>query len=135
MKCSIVLLGLVFCLCLPGQAQTTRQSAQTTQVAANGQQPPAPEARQQPASQAEQSLTVTGCVDERNGHYVLRDEQSGQLLSLQAPGENEDTWFARFVGHKAQASGTKSSETLSVTSVKMVADMCGPARSMASDGK
>jgi hypothetical protein len=105
MKCSIVLLGLLFC-----------NSAKTTQVAVN---------RHQPAPQAEQSLTATGCVDERNGHYVLRDEQSGQLLNLQAPGENDDTWFARYVGHKAQASGAESSGTLSVTRVKPVADMCG----------
>jgi len=124
MKCSIVLLGFLFCLGMPAQGQTTSHSAKTTQVAANRQQP-APRALQQPASQAEQPLTATGCVDERNGHYVLRVEQSGQLLSLQAPGENDDTWFARFVGHKAQASGAQSSGTLSVTRVKQVADMCG----------
>ena len=127
MKFSIVVLGVLFCLGAPIQAQTS-PSAKTTQVAANRtQQPAQPQPPQQPpAAQAQQPLTLTGCVDERNGHYVLRDEQSGQLLSLQAPGSNDDSWFAKYLGHKAQVSGAKSSDTLSVTGVKQVADMCGP---------
>jgi hypothetical protein len=68
--------------------------------------------------------SVTGCVDEQNGHYVLRDLKTSQLIRLESTGMGADDDFARFVGHQAQASGTLSSGTMTVTSIGQVADMC-----------
>jgi len=55
---------------------------------------------------------------------VLRDVQTDQLIKLLPSGESADNDFARFVGHQAQASGTLSSGTLTVTHIGQVADMC-----------
>jgi hypothetical protein len=63
-------------------------------------------------------------VDEQDGHYVLRDIQSSKLVSLQATGTDNDTSFARFVGHQVQANGTGSSTSIKVTQIHQVADMC-----------
>lgn len=70
--------------------------------------------------------TVVGCVDQRNDRYVVRDVQSGQLLTLIAPGTDGDGQFAKYVGHKVEAIGAKSSASLGVTSIRQIADMCGP---------
>jgi hypothetical protein len=67
---------------------------------------------------------VTGCVDQQDGRYVLRDLQTSQLVTLRSSSGNPDEDFARFVGHQAQASGTMSSGTLTVMHIGQVADMC-----------
>jgi hypothetical protein len=108
MKAQILLLGALFCLASPGQTPATNPNG-------NGVK--------QPVAAGQQS--ITGCVDERNGHYVLRDAQSSQLLSLQAPGSDEDSYFAKFVGHKVLVNGVKSSEAVKVAHIEQVADMCG----------
>lgn len=70
--------------------------------------------------------SVTGCVDQQNGNYVLRNEQNSQILNLQSPGSDPDSWFARFVGHRVEADGAKESgTTMRVTQIHQVADMCG----------
>jgi hypothetical protein len=114
MKLQVILLGVFFCLASPAQTQTTGQNTKSTE-SANRVKRPTPSAQQ----------SLTGCVDEQNGHYVLRDAQSSQLLTLQAPAGDDDTYFARFVGHQTQVSGTRSSDTIKVTHIGQVADMCG----------
>jgi hypothetical protein len=68
--------------------------------------------------------SVTGCVDEQNGQYVLRDVQTDQLITLLPLDTGADDNFARFVGHQAQAIGTLSSSTLTVSHIGQVADAC-----------
>jgi gluconate kinase len=89
--------------------------------------------RRQAVSPAEQSLT--GCVDEQNGHYVLRDVLSSQLIHLQSPGSDDDAYFAKYLGHEAQVSGTRSSDTFKVTHISQVADLCGAAKNTSPGGK
>jgi hypothetical protein len=115
MRFQILFLGALLCFGATASGQTTSASAKPM--------PGANRMKPQPATTAEQS--VTGCVDERNGHYVLRDVQTSQLISLQAPGSNDDSYFAKFLGHQAQASGAKSNDTLKVSHISQVADMCG----------
>lgn len=113
MKLQILLLGAFLCLGASAQGQTTNQNAKTTQSANRVKQS---------ASQAGQ---IIGCVDQQNGHYVLRDAHSDRLLTLQPTSSNADDSFAQFVGHEVQASGSESSGTLKVTSIGKIADMCG----------
>jgi hypothetical protein len=114
MKLQILVLGGILCLGAAAPAQTSSSGAKSTQSANRVKQP---------ASTTAQSLT--GCVDEQNGRYVLRDVQTSQLVNLQPSGMDADSDFARFVGHQVQASGTMSSGTLTVAHIGQVADMCG----------
>jgi hypothetical protein len=118
MKLHSFVLGGVLCLVAlasgqTGQSQPSSQNSKSTQSA---------DRLKQPAAATGQS--VTGCVDEQGGHYVLRDTQSGQLIQLQTGDNTADEQFARFVGHQAQASGTLASGKLTVAHIAQVADMC-----------
>ena len=115
MRIRIAMLGTLLCLGAFAQGQASDPNNKSTQ-------PQTANRVKRPAEGANQS--VTGCVDEQDGHYVLRDLQTSQLIRLQATGVNADNDFAKFVGHQAQASGTVSSGTLTVTHIAQVADMC-----------
>lgn len=115
MKIHILVLGAILCLGATAPGQTSSSGAKSSQSANRVKQPPATVAGQ----------SVTGCVDEQNGHYVLRDVQTSQLVNLQPSGMDADSDFARFVGHQVQASGTMSSGNLTVTHIGQIADMCG----------
>jgi len=108
---TFVLAGLL-CFGAAAQTQTTAPQDNKNTQSANR------------VKSANSGQSVTGCVDEQNGHYVLRDTQSDKLVVLKASGINADDDFARFVGHQAQASGTMDSTTLTVTHIGQVADMC-----------
>jgi hypothetical protein len=116
MKLQVLILGGFLCLGTAAWGQTSSQSPQNTQDK-NTQS-----ADRLKAPQA--GDTVTGCVDEQNGHYVLRDVKTDQLIRLQPSGANADNDFARFVGHQAQAIGSVSSGTMTVNHISQVADMC-----------
>jgi hypothetical protein len=113
MKIQILLLGGLLCLGAVAPGQTSSQNTKSTQSANR---------MKKAATVSGQS--VTGCVDQRDGHYVLRDIQSDKLITLQSTSTTADDEFARFVGHQAQASGTLSADTLTVTHIGQVADMC-----------
>jgi hypothetical protein len=113
MKFRIAMWGV---LCLAGFAQG--------QTGDKGAQQSADRMKAQAAAVTPAPQAVKGCVDEENGHYVLRDNQSGQLVHLKAVGTNADNDFARFVGNQAQASGTMSAGTMTVAHIGQVADMC-----------
>lgn len=116
MKLPVFVIGGLLCLGAVAPAQTTKDQPKTksTQQSAN---------RMKRASDAT-GQSVTGCVDQQDGHYVIRDIQSDRLITLQPTGTNADDGFARFVGHQAQASGTLSGDKLTVTQIGQVADMC-----------
>ena len=116
MRVRIVLLGVWFCMAanIAGQASRSVPASKFVPV-------------------AQQSLT--GCVDEQNGHYVLRDVLSSQLIHLQSPGSDDDAYFAKYLGHEAQVSGTRSSDTFKVTHISQVADLCGAAKNTSPGGK
>ena len=114
MKIRIAMLGAFLCLGAFAQGQASDSNKNTQQQTANRVKRPVEGA----------ASSVTGCVDEQNGHYVLRDVQTSELVRLKATGTDADDDFARFVGHQAQASGAMSSGTLAVAHIGQVADMC-----------
>jgi hypothetical protein len=111
MKLQILVLGGLLCLGAAAPAQTNGQNTKSTS---------ANRMKRAPATTG----TIIGCVDQQDGHYVLRDVQTDQLIQLQATSVDADNDFARFVGHQAQASGTISSGVLVVAHIGQVADMC-----------
>jgi hypothetical protein len=81
-----------------------------------------------PKSQSGNSLT--GCVDEQQGHYVLVDERSlNPIADLVADGFPTEG-FAKHVGHKVTVRGTSNSDgarqILKVRSIEMISEVCAP---------
>ncbi|HWB84802.1 MAG TPA: hypothetical protein VG675_11725 [Bryobacteraceae bacterium] len=73
---------------------------------------------------------LTGCVDERDGGYVLVDDQSLRpIVSLEAEGfPNEG--FAKYLGHTVTVQGKRNSQgatpVFEVHTIQTVKDSCAP---------
>jgi len=115
MKLQILVLSGLFCLAAIAQGQTSSQAPQNSKSTASANR-----VKRAPST----GQTITGCVDQQDGQYVLRDVQSNQLVKLIPTGTDANDDFARFVGHQAQASGTMSDGTFTVTQIGQVSDMC-----------
>jgi hypothetical protein len=112
MKFQVALLGVLICMV----AQTAGNRSQSTPTPSKS------------APTAQQSLT--GCIDEQDGHYVLLDDQMVKITSLQSAGSDQEV-FAKHLGRKVQVTGTKSSgqeSTFTVTGIERVAGSCGRAK-------
>jgi hypothetical protein len=94
---------------------------------------PAPrqENQQQPKKDAKsQGDSMTGCVDEQDGTYVLTNDRDLALIAiLQADGFPTEA-FAKHVGHKVTVRGTAipggAHPTFKVRSIAAVSDSCTP---------
>jgi hypothetical protein len=79
---------------------------------------------------ADKAASMTGCVDEDNGRYILVDEHELKpIADLQAEGfPTED--FARSLGHKVIVRGIVSPgdgrPLFKVRSIKKVSETCAP---------
>jgi hypothetical protein len=86
--------------------------------------------RKTDSSRKTNATTLTGCVDERDGGYVLVDDQSlSPIVSLEAKGfPNEG--FAKYLGHKVSVQGKQSSQgakpVFEVHSIQTVKESCAP---------
>ena len=82
-------------------------------------------------ARAAAKASLTGCVDERDGQYVLTNDTNLQPTARLQPaaGSPEDN-FARHMGHKVTVRGVLSkAETLPVMTVESVATVsqtCAP---------
>jgi len=114
---AITLLAITLVWTLPGTALDSAPSQ------ADRKQ----EQKKEPAKNSQASMT--GCIDEQEGQYVLIDDRTrGTIASLVAEGfENEG--FAKHVGHKVTVRGTPISGTASPTfrvrSIETISDTCG----------
>src|SRR5580658_137660 len=76
--------------------------------------------------------SMTGCVDEQNGRYVLTNDSDLALIAiLEADGFPTEA-FAKHMGHKVTVRGTVipggTQPTFKVRSVAAVSDMCAPSQ-------
>jgi hypothetical protein len=77
-----------------------------------------------------QTASLTGCVDQQDGLYVLLNEQTrSTIANLEADGFPTEG-FARHVGHKVTVRGTSNAAgtnrpVFKVRSVESVSDACG----------
>jgi len=73
--------------------------------------------------------SMTGCIDEQQGQYVLLDDRTRETIAnLEAEGF-ETEGFAKHVGHKVTVRGTSSSGSahpvFKVRSIETISDTCG----------
>jgi hypothetical protein len=76
--------------------------------------------------------SMTGCVDEQNGRYVLTNDSDLALIAiLEADGFPTEA-FAKHLGHKVTVRGTVipggPQPTFKVRSVAAVSDTCSPSQ-------
>jgi len=89
------------------------------------------EQKQQPKSESkDKGTSLTGCVDEREGRYVLVDGRSlSPIANLEADGFPTEG-FAKHLGHTVTVRGTSNSAgarpTFKVRSIETVSESCGP---------
>jgi len=117
----IALLAFVAAWNLPGRTASNAGSEQ-----AGKEQ----EQKQKQSKAKDSSASLTGCIDEQNGHYVMiSDRTLDPIADLQAEGfDTED--FAKHLGHKVTVRGTsnpgESRPLFKVRSIEAVSDTCAP---------
>jgi hypothetical protein len=110
----VVFASMLFALHVPSAAPATPQEKQ-----------------QQPKKDAKsQGDSMTGCIDEQDGIYVLTNDRDLALIAiLQADGFPTEA-FAKHVGHKVTVRGTTipggPHPTFKVRSIAAVSDSCTP---------
>ena len=86
----------------------------------------APAGKRQP-----QGVSLTGCVDQKEGHYVLVDDRNLETLADLVADGFPTEGFAKHVGQKVTVRGTKNSEgtrpVFKVRSLETVSEICSPA--------
>jgi len=104
--------------------------------AAVAQQPaavPSQQEKKQPAPEAKKSGdSMTGCVDEQDGHYVLVEDRTlAPVANLEADGFPTEG-FAKHMGHKVTIRGISTPgsgrPTFKVRTIEPVSDSCTPQR-------
>lgn len=94
---------------------------------------PKQEKQQQPKKDSKKaSDSMTGCVDQQNGGYVLTNDHDLALIAiLEADGFPTEA-FAKHLGHKVTVQGTLipggTQPTFKVRSIAAVSDSCAPQR-------
>ena len=73
--------------------------------------------------------TLTGCVDEQDGHYVLLDQRTlNPIADLDPNGVPAEDLFAKHVGQKVTVRGSSTSggsrPVFKVRSIETVSEMC-----------
>jgi hypothetical protein len=74
--------------------------------------------------------SLTGCLDEKEGHYILVDDRSlNPVADLEADGFPTEG-FAKHMGHKVTVQGTSNSAgarpVFKVRSIETVSETCAP---------
>jgi hypothetical protein len=117
-RCSVALL-------LAAGASTLMVSAAEAPNPAFGQEN---QKQKQKESKKDSTATLTGCVDEPEGRYVMISEQSRDVIADLAADGFETEGFAKHVGHKVTVRGTSNPGTtrplFRVRSVETISDAC-----------
>jgi hypothetical protein len=86
--------------------------------------------KQKKSQQKSRADSMTGCIDQQDGRYVLIDQKSREAIAdLQAEGF-ETEGFAKYVGQKVNVRGTRNPATdrplFRVRTVEVVSETCEP---------
>jgi len=75
-----------------------------------------------------QAATLTGCVDEQEGKWVLVNDQTMAIIAKLAADGFPTEGFAKYMGHKVTVQGTASTDgpgsTFKVRSIKTIRETC-----------
>lgn len=113
--------SLVLLAVFTAGAQSGAYAAQTAET-----QKKTPAAKKKASPEA----SLSGCVDEKEGHYVLVDDRSLNLVAgLEADGFPTEG-FAKYMGHKVTVRGISNSTStppvFKVRSIETVSETCAP---------
>jgi len=112
-----LLMSVVLAIVVPSAALSAAQAPQSEKKTTAGKK-------------STSGATLTGCVDERDGHYILVDDQGlNPMADLEADGFPTEG-FAKHMGHKVTVRGTLNSgstpQRFKVRSVQTVSETCAP---------
>jgi len=118
---SLMLPALFFAWSIPYAGASNDDSAQANQKQTQDQ-------KQKQSKTKDSGASLTGCIDEQNGHYVMISESTRDpIADLEAEGF-ETEGFAKHVGHKVTVRGTSNSgenrPIFRVRSIETVSDTC-----------
>lgn len=93
---------------------------------------PAPQEKAPKKEAKQPEASLTGCVDEQDGRYVLTsDRDMNPIANLEADGFTQEG-FAKHLGHKVTVRGTSipgdPRPTFRVRNITMVSETCAPQR-------
>jgi hypothetical protein len=99
-------------------------------AAVSAAQAPPSEKKAPAGKKTSSGASLTGCVDEKDGHYILVDDRGlNPMADLEADGFPTEG-FAKHMGHKVTVRGTSSSGStrprFKVRSVETVSETCAP---------
>jgi hypothetical protein len=74
--------------------------------------------------------SLTGCIDEQDGGYVLVDDRNVQRIAVLEPGAFPKEGFAKYLGHKVTVRGESTSQNnqaaIRVRAIVNISDTCAP---------
>jgi hypothetical protein len=114
---------------LAGFSLCDAQSNSRSNLAMNRSQDQQP--KTEPKEKADpkgQTASLTGCVDEQDGKWVLVNDQTLALIATLAADGFPTEGFAKYMGHKVTVQGTASSggsgSTFKVREIKTISETC-----------
>ena len=94
------------------------------------QQPAPKTAPKEKSATKGQTASLTGCVDEQEGQWVLVNDQTMAIIATLAADGFPTEGFAKHVGHKVTVRGTASSDgsgpIFKVRSIETISETCTP---------
>jgi hypothetical protein len=101
--------------------------AQSNPVVSNAGSPQQPKADSK-STKAAPATSLTGCVDEQEGQWVLVNDQTMTVMAHLAADGFPTEGFAKHVGHKVTVRGTSSSDgprpLFKVRTIEMISETC-----------
>jgi hypothetical protein len=121
---SVLTVAVAFCAAPWSRAASPGQDTQKQQSKERDKD------KEKAAPGKEPTASLTGCVDEQEGNYILlSDRTMTPIANLEADGFPREG-FAKHVGHKVTVRGTSNSQgttpLIKVRSIETVSDSCTP---------
>jgi len=99
-------------------------------AAGSEQAPPKPKQEQKKQPEKTSAASLTGCIDEQNGKYLMIDNRTRDPIADLAAEGFELEGFAKHVGHKVTVRGIsspgESRPLFRVRSIEPISDSCEP---------
>jgi len=110
---------------LAGLHPSNAQSNPAVESASSQQQPVDPKTKPEPKGQ---TASLTGCVDEQDGQWVLVNDKTMAVIANLAADGFPAEGFAKHVGHKVTVRGTVSSggsrPIFKVRTIETISETC-----------